>query len=111
MKVQLVYQDWGGEWFPSMAQQMVGQFNEMNPSIRVFYTPDPEDFVNRMLADMQAGIAPDVFQGCCTHLPTWAQMGYTLDLRPYAEADLDRATIEDWDQAQYKSLFTRDGRQ
>jgi multiple sugar transport system substrate-binding protein len=109
--VQLVYQDWGTGNFPLMAQAMLEEFHASHPNIRVFYTPDPEDFEPRMLADMQAGTAPDVFQGCCTHFPTWAQMGYTLDLSSYVDADLDRAIIDDWDPAQYKALFTRDGRQ
>jgi multiple sugar transport system substrate-binding protein len=38
-------------------------------------------------------------------------MGHTLDLRSYVEADLDQATIDDWDTAQYQALFTSDGRQ
>ena len=38
-------------------------------------------------------------------------MGYTLDLRPYADADLDRATVDEWDPAQYRAFFTRDGQQ
>ncbi len=108
--VQLVYQDWPAHL--PMAQQMLEQFHASHPNIRVFFTPDPrENFAEQMLADMQAGTAPDVFQGCCTHFPTWAQMGYTLDLRPYVEADLDQITIDDWDPAQYKVLFTKDGRQ
>jgi multiple sugar transport system substrate-binding protein len=110
-KVQLVYQDWRTGSFPLMAQAMLEEFHTSHSNISVFYTPDPEDFEPRMLADMQAGTAPDVFQGCCTHFPTWAQMGYTLDLRPYVEADLDRAIIDDWDPAQYEALFTQDGRQ
>lgn len=110
-KVQLVYQDWGSDWFPTMVQEMLDQFHAQHPNIRVFFTPDPEDLENQMLADFQAGTAPDVFQGSCTHFPTWAQKGYTLDLRPYVAADLDQATIDDWDRAQYNSLFSRDGRQ
>ncbi len=110
-KVQLVYQDWRTEWFPSMAQQMLDEFHATHPNIRVFYTPDPENVEDKMLSVMQAGTAPDVFQGCCTHFPIWAQKGYTLDLRPYVQADLDRTTIQDWDSAQYQSFFTRDGRQ
>ena len=109
--MQLVYQDWRTDWFPPMVQAMLEEFHASHPHIRVFYTPDPENFEQRMLADMQAGTAPDVFQGCCTHLPTWAQMDYTLDLRPYVEADLDQATINDWDPAQYRSFFAPDGRQ
>jgi multiple sugar transport system substrate-binding protein len=109
-RVQLVYQDWPVHL--PLARRMLEQFHASHPNIRVFYTPDPEgNFVEQMRSDMQAGTAPDVFQGCCTHFPTWAQMGYTLDLRPYVEADLDQAIIDDWDPAQYKALFTRDGRQ
>jgi multiple sugar transport system substrate-binding protein len=32
-----------------------------------------------------------------------------LDLRPYVKADLDQATIDDWDPAQCRAFFTRDG--
>jgi multiple sugar transport system substrate-binding protein len=62
-----------------------------------------------MLADFQAGSAPDVLDGCCDFFPAWAQQGYLLDLRPFVEADLDRATIDDWDPAQFKALATPDG--
>ena len=110
-EVRLVYQDWRTEWFPPMAQQMLEQFHETHPHIRVFYTPDPEDFEEKVLADMEAGTAADVFQACCSFFPILAQKGYTLDLRPYVKADLDQATIDDWDPAQYRSLFTKDGRQ
>jgi multiple sugar transport system substrate-binding protein len=110
-KAQLVYQDWRTEWFPPMARQMLEEFHATHPDIRVFYVPDPENYVEEMGADLQAGTAADVFQGCCTHFPSWAQMGHTLDLRPYVEDDLDAATISDWDPAQYRSLFTSDGRQ
>ena len=108
-QVQLVYQDWRTEWFPPMAQETLGQFHATHPNIRVFYTPDPENFEEKMLADMQAGTAPDVFQACCAFFPILAQNGYTLDLRPYVEADLDQATIDDWAPAQYRAFFTRDG--
>ena len=112
-KVDLVYQDWSTDWFPSLAQQMLEQFHATHPNIRVFYTPDPasEVFDEKMLATFQAGTAPDVFQGCCQTFPAWAQKGYALDLRPYVAATVDQATIADWDPAQYKALFLGDGRQ
>ncbi len=94
-----------------MAQQMLEQFHATHPDIRVFYVPDPEDFADQMLADFQAGTAADVFQGCCVHFPTWAQKGYTLNLRSLVESDLDQETIADWNPAQYQSFFLRDGRQ
>jgi len=112
-KVQLVYRDWRTDWFPPMAQKMLDEFHAAHPNIRVFYNLDPEnaEFEEKCLADFQAGTAPDVFQGCCSFFPIWAQKGYALDLRPYVQADLDRATIEDWDPVQYRSYFTKDGKQ
>ena len=109
--VRLVYQDWRTDWFPPMAQEALEQFHADHPNIRVFYVPDPADVTQTMLTDMEAGTAPDVFQGCCTHFPAWAQMGHTLDLRPYVEADLDQATIDDWDPAHYCALFSAEGQQ
>lgn len=109
--VQLVYQDWRTEWFPPMAQAMLEQFHAQHPNIRVFYTPDPEGLRDKMPAAFAAGTAPDVFQGCCDYFPAWAQAGYTLDLRPFVAADIDAATIADWDRAQYQAFFTRAGHQ
>lgn len=108
-KVQLVYQDWRTDWFPAMAQQMLEEFHETHPNIRVFYTPDPDNLMEQMPLDMESGAAPDVLAGCCDWLPAWGQQGYLLDLAPYVRADLDRATIEEWDPAQYRALWTGDG--
>ncbi|MFC1946496.1 ABC transporter substrate-binding protein [Chloroflexota bacterium] len=110
-KVQLVYQDWRTDWFPIMAQQQLDEFHSTHPDIQVYYTPDPEDYQEKMISDFQYETAADVFQGCCTHFPSWAQMGYTFDLRPYVEEHLDQATIDDWDPVQYQSFFTEDGKQ
>ena len=70
-QIQLVYQDWRTDWFPGMAQEMLDEFHASHPNIRVFYTPDPDDVEGSMLADMKAGTAPDVFQGCCSYFPIW----------------------------------------
>ncbi len=110
-RVQLVYQDWRTDWFPGLAQRMLEQFHSDHQNIQVFFTMDPENLGDDMIADFQAGTAPDVLDGCCDFFPEWAQQGYLLDLRPFVEADLDRATIDDWDQAQVQALFTPDGKQ
>ncbi len=109
--IQLVYEDFGDSWFQPMARQLLEQFQAEHPNIHVYFIPDPANVVEQMPIDMQAGTASDVFQGCCAHFPTWAQEGYTLDLRPYVAADLDTATIADWDPAQYHAFFTSDGKQ
>jgi multiple sugar transport system substrate-binding protein len=109
--VKLVYQDWRTDWFPALAQEMLPQFHAQHPNIRVFYTADPENLEQEMLANLEAGTAPDVFTGCCSFFPAWAQRGYMLDLRPYVEADLTQAVIDEWSKAQYQAFFTTDGKQ
>jgi multiple sugar transport system substrate-binding protein len=109
--VQLVYQDWNTEWFPPMARVALDQFHQTHPNIHVYFTLDPADLERKMPGDFQAGIAPDVFSGCCSFFPSWGQRGYALDLRPFVERDIDRTTLDDWDPVQYRSYFTREGRQ
>lgn len=108
-QVQLVYQDWRTAWFSPMVEEMMEKFHESHPNIRVFFTPDPKGLADIMLGQMKAGTAPDVFEGCCAYFPIWAQEGFTLDLRPFIEADIDESVITDWDPAQYASFLTRDG--
>jgi multiple sugar transport system substrate-binding protein len=108
-QVQLVYQDWRTAWFSPMVEEMMEKFHETHPNIRVFFTPDPKGLADIMLEQMKAGTAPDVFEGCCAYFPIWAQEGFTLDLRPYIEDDLEESLITDWDPAQYASFLTRDG--
>lgn len=110
-EIQLVYQDWRADWVPGMVEEMLAQFHDAHPNLRVFFTPDPDNLAETMLAEMEAGTAPDLFWGGSTFFPTWAQQGHMLDLRPYVTADLDVATIADWDPAQYRAFFLRDGRQ
>lgn len=105
----IVYQDWRTEWFPPMVSEMLARFHEDHPGIRVFFTPDPENYIEDMSSDLQTGYAPDVFQGCCTHFPAWAQLGYLLDLEPYVQRDLDDETLGDWDPAQVEALITEQG--
>lgn len=110
-EIQLVYQDWRADWVPGMVEEMLAQFHDTHPNLRVFFTPDPDNLADAMLAEMEAGTAPDLFWGGSTFFPTWAQQGHMLDLRPYVAADLDAATIADWDPVQYQAFFLPDGRQ
>lgn len=109
--VQLVYQDWRTDWYLPMARRELDYYNRKHPDVRVFFTPDPENLEERMLQDMQAGTAADVFQGCCAHFPTWAQQGYTLDLAALVERDWDELNVPDWDPGQYQAFFLPNGLQ
>jgi multiple sugar transport system substrate-binding protein len=109
--LQIVYQDWRTDWFPPMAQEMLAKFHANHLDINVFYVPDPVDVEQSLLVDLQTGTGPDVFAACCSFFPILAQEHQTLDLRPYVGKYLEKTLIEDWDPAQYNSLFASDGRQ
>ncbi len=108
-QVQLVYQDWRTAWFQPMVEEMMERFHQSHPNIRVFYTPDPRGLADIMLEQMKAGTAADVFQGCCSYFPIWAQEGFALDLSPFIEEDLEELATNDWDPAQYASFLTSEG--
>lgn len=108
---QLVYQDWRTEYFSVLAQEMLEKFHATHPNIQVFYTPDPPDLAEKMMADFEAHSAPDVLAGCCEFFPVWAQKGFLMDLRPYVEAELTSEDRRDWDEAQYHALQLQDGAQ
>lgn len=110
-EIQLVYQDWRTDWFPTLASRMLPEFIKNNPSIHVFYTPDPENLTEQLPLDFENGTAPDVLAGCCDFFHEWAQKGYLLDLRPYIQSDLDKSIIDDWSSTQYQSLALKDGLQ
>jgi multiple sugar transport system substrate-binding protein len=113
-KIQLVYQDSTQQWFLPMVQKMLAQFHAEHPDIHVFYTPEPEnpeEIEKKTLQLMRQGSAPDVFAGCCSWLPIWAQEGHTLDLRSFIEADLDSETLSDWDPAHFRSHARSSGEQ
>jgi multiple sugar transport system substrate-binding protein len=113
-KADLVYQDSGAPWFSPMVAGMIERFNETHPHIRVYYNAEParQADIEKFTTDqMEQGTAADVVMGCCTWFPLWAQRDYLLDLRPYVAAGIDADTIADWNGAQYRALFTRDGRQ
>lgn len=110
-EIQIVYQDRRTDWFPDIVEELLAEFHDTHPHIRVFFTPDPDNLADSMLVDMQAGTSPDLFWGGSTFFPIWAQHGYLLDLRHYVATDLEAATIADWDPAQYRAFFLSNGQQ
>jgi ABC-type glycerol-3-phosphate transport system substrate-binding protein len=113
-KAQLVYQDSSAAWFGPMVVDLLEQFHATHPNIRVYYNAEPAvqaDIEKTTMTQMESGTAADVIQGCCTWFPLWAQRKHLVDLRPYVAADIDSAPIADWNPAQYRALFDKDGAQ
>ncbi len=73
-KVQLVYQD-----CRCRGQQLKLQdFYDAHPNIEVFYTPDPDNFEGAMLADFEAGTAPDLMAAAAIFFPCGRRKGTCL---------------------------------
>ncbi|MBV7336352.1 substrate-binding domain-containing protein [Chloroflexi bacterium TSY] len=95
-KVSIVYQDRGGEAFPKAWESTSGLFAEQNADIEVQFNPQPDGWIEKLLAQFVAGTAPDLFNGWGDNLPLFAQKKQTLDLRAFVEADLGDEIINDW---------------
>ena len=108
-EVELVYQDCHTEWFPNLAGEQLAVFSQAQPSIHVYYSPNPSDLTMQMPLDFESGTAPDVLSGYGPFFPEWAQKGYLLDLRPYIEADLDASALSDWSAEHYRALSLPSG--
>ncbi|MCD6291310.1 MAG: sugar ABC transporter substrate-binding protein, partial [Anaerolineae bacterium] len=95
-KVKIVYQDRGGEAFPKAWESVKDKFAELHPDIEVQFNPQPDGWIEKLLAQFVAGTAPDLFNGWGDNLPMFAQKGQCLDLRPLVKRDLSDDVINDW---------------
>jgi multiple sugar transport system substrate-binding protein len=105
-KAEITFQDWGT--LQQAWDSMKDKFADQHPDIEVSFNPTPDQATDKLLAQMVAGTAPDVYERCCDTLPMFAQKGQALDLRPYVERDLPDEVVDDWVPTQLKSFVWPD---
>jgi multiple sugar transport system substrate-binding protein len=97
--------------FQARAREVVGKavweemgpiFHTDNPDIEVTYSPTPDQYMEKMLAAIVAGNAPDIIGVCCYWGPLFMQKGQTIDLQPYIDRDITDAMWQDWDPQQFE---------
>ena len=80
------------------------KFREENPDIEVEFLPDPGgggDRLERALASMVAGNAPDLIEWCCTNSALFVQKGETLNLQPFIDRDSEEVNLDDYYPGQF----------
>jgi multiple sugar transport system substrate-binding protein len=73
-------------------------FRDKNPTIEVEFLPDPggDDRMEKSLAAMVAGDAPDLTEWCCWTSTYFMQKQQTLDLQPLIERDAAEVNMDDY---------------
>jgi len=77
-------------------------FKEQHPDIDVLLRPQPEHYMDTILAEIGAGTAADVIGVCCQWGPYFIQQGETVDLQPYIDSQLPLDCQDDFAAKQFE---------
>jgi len=94
-KARLLYQDWGGETYPRAWQEVGHIFIDAHPTIEVEYRMRLDDYLGKLLAELMAGTAPDIFDTCCADSRFLWKTGNLLVLDPYVEKTVSEEEMKD----------------
>ncbi len=81
----ITFSGWGDTTEQQVYRDSIARFNEVCPGVTVDYIPTPDQFQDKMKAQMAAGTAPDVFYVDDQLMTAFAPSGQLLDLTPYME--------------------------
>lgn len=71
-------------------EQVIAQFNELNPHIQVIGEHVGGDYFERLTTQLAGGVAPDIFHVFTEdYMKPFQQAGFLLNLSPYIENDPD----------------------
>ena len=77
-------------------EEMYPVFQAEHPDIEVLRRPQTEDYMDTILAEIEAETAADVIGVCCQWGPYFIQRGETVDLQPYIDSELPPDWQEDF---------------
>ena len=104
-KVTLRFSWWGNETRHSATIAAVELWNKNNPNIQIETSPQGWDgYHDKLLTELSAGTAPDLFQISYDSIPDYAAKGQLLDVTSYMGT-----LFADYD-AVLKGLYTVDGK-
>lgn len=81
----ITFSGWGDTTEQQVYRDSITRFQEACPGVTVDYLPVPDQFQDKMKAQMAAGSAPDVFYVDDQLMTAFAPSGQLLDLTPYME--------------------------
>lgn len=105
-KVTIRWQDWPD--FQANIDRVLTMAEEAIPGIEVEFEPLGDNWVEKTLAAMVAGTAPDVFTGWEPEFSKFYQKGQMLDLQPLVDRDLSEEEIADFHKWQWDGMVSYD---
>jgi len=82
-------------------------FSAKNPNIKVSVEPAPEGFEQKLLAQMVAGTAVDVFEAWGNIFFNWTERDLLLDVQSMVDRDFKDDQIKDYNDFQWTGLVMR----
>lgn len=102
--VELLFQDWPGDFMDMVTKTAVPAFQAKYPHITVKYVAYTGDWVPKTLAEMIAGTAPDVLHVFGTTTREFADRKQLLNLNPLVKKDFKSADLQDFHKAQWDAM-------
>ena len=109
-QVTLRFSGWPEEASVKYNKLLIQSFEEKYPSIKVKYEPLIAYDLRKILTQMAAGVAPDVFTGWTPHFGTWIEKGQLLDLDPFISKYMSEEDVADFYPVVYNAMNV-DGKQ
>ena len=81
----ITFSGWGDATEQQIYKDSITRFNAVCPGVTVNYVPVPDQFQDKMKAQMAAGTAPDVMYIDDQLMTAFASSGQLLDLTPYMQ--------------------------
>ncbi len=97
----------GARNIPNYEKVIAEDFVPNNPGIKVQIEPAPDGWVEKLLAQMIAGDAVDLFQAWGNIFFNWVECDLLLDCQPYVEATMTDAEVADYNDFQWEGLMMR----
>lgn len=97
----------GADYIPAYEDCLKEDFESEHPNIEVSIEPAPDGWTEKLLAQMVAGTAVDLFQAWGNIFFNWTERDLLLDCQPYVDRDMSQEEIDDYNDFQWEGLMMR----
>lgn len=94
----------GADAVSAFEDLLANDFRGQHPTIEVFVEPTPDGWQEKLVAQMAANAAPDIFEAWGNIIYQWTGRDLVLDLQPYVDRDLTDEEIADFTAFQWEGL-------
>lgn len=97
----------GAANLPTYEEVLSTDFKEEHPNIDVSIEPAPDQWEEKLLAQMVAGTAVDIFQAWGNIFYNWTERDLLLDVQPFVDVDMTPEEVADFNDFQWEGLVMR----